>query len=201
MSNELKKQWSLTPDQVRKKDTIGQFYQKVSGQVKGIEKLMQSISPEFSESLAGENLASVKNNIDFMQIMNGIFPYVQIPFQMNGHNGNGELYVYTKKSDLKRNPHQITVLLHLSLEHLGNLDIHITKNGMILENKFYIENDQSKRLLKKNINLLTDKLQELGYSVTNDFTKKESKIDIINDFISQKEPAAAIKRYTFDIRA
>ena len=201
MSNELRKQWSLTPDQVRKKDNIGEFYQKVSGQVKGIEKLMQSISPEFSESLARENLASVKNNIDFMQLLNGIFPYVQIPFGMNGQKGNGELYVYTKKSDLKRNPHQITVLLHLSLEHLGNLDIHITKNGLILENKFFIENDQSKRLLKKNINLLTDKLQELGYSVTNDFSKKESKIDIINDFIAQKEPATAIKRYTFDIRA
>lgn len=201
LSNELKKQWTLTPDEVKKKDSIGTFYQRVSSQVKNMEKLVQSVSPEFRDSLAGESLAAVKNNFHFMQILNGIFPYIQIPFHMNGQHGNGELYVYTKKEELKRNPQQITVLLHLSLEHLGNLDIHITKNGLILDNKFYIENDQSKRLLKKNINLLSDKLQELGYSVTNDFTTKQSKADIVKDFIGQKEPATAIKRYTFDIRA
>ncbi len=201
ISNELKKKWALTPDEVRKKNLIGTFYQKVSNQVKGIEKLIQNLSPEFSENHIGENLASVKNNINFMQLLNEIFPYIQIPFHMNGQNGNGELYVYTKKEELKRNPHQIRVLLHLSLEQLGNIDIHITKNGLILDNKFYIEDEQSRRLLKKNIHLLRDKLQELGYSVTNDFSTKESKVDLVKDFIGQKEPATAIKRYTFDIRA
>ncbi|SET45205.1 flagellar hook-length control protein FliK [[Clostridium] polysaccharolyticum] len=201
VSHSLKKQWALSPDDIRNKDRIGHFYQKVLNQAKGIQKIMESISPEFSESISGESLSSVKNNIQFMQLLNNIFPYVQLPFQMNGQTGNGELYVYTKKEDLKKNPHQITVLLHLSLEHLGKLDVHITKNGLILENKFYIENDQSKRLLKKNIQLLTDHLQELGYSVTNDFNSKEAKTDLLQSFISQKEPAHAIKRYTFDIRA
>lgn len=201
VSNELKKQWSLSPDEV-KKENIGSFYQKISGQIKGIEKLMSSISPDFKESLSGSQLDGAKNNINFMQMLNSIFPYVQIPFSANGFQGNGELYVYTKKRDLKQNPHQITVLLHLTLEHLGNVDIHIAKNGMILDNHFYVEDDQSKRLLKKNINLLSEKLYDLGYSVTNEFEKKQTKMDLVKDFIGQKEaPSAGIKRYTFDIRA
>lgn len=201
ISNELKKQWSLTPDQIRKKENLGNYFQKLSNQASGINKLIQSISPDFQESLAGNSLASVKSNIDFMQLLNGIFPYVQFPFASGEFNGNGELFVYTRKDELKRNPHQITVLLHLSLAHLGKVDIHITKNGLVLTNKFFLEEEQSRRLLKKNISLLSDKLQELGYSVTNEFEKKESKIDILNDFIAQKEPATAIKRYSFDIRA
>lgn len=201
VSDEIKKQWSLSPDDVKNKNNVSDFYQKIYTQVKGIQQMMQNISPEFQESLTGTGLSSVKNNIDFMQMLNGIFPYIQIPFSANGFQGNGELYVYTKKDELKRHPHQLTVLLHLSLEHLGNLNIHITKNGMILENKFYIEDDQSKRLLKKNINLLTEKLQDLGYSVTNEFMKSELKPDLVNDFIAQKQPATSIKRYTFDIRA
>lgn len=200
--NDLKKQWSLSPDEIRKKENIGVFYQKVLEQVKGMEKLMNSISPDFQEGLSGSQLAEAKNNISFMQMLNNIFPYVQFPFSANGFQGNGELYVYTKRNELKRNPNQIKVLLHLSLEHLGNIDIHISKNGMILDNKFFIEDDQSKRLLKKNINLLSEKLQELGYSVTNEFEKKQTKPDLVKDFISQKEtPSAGIKRYTFDIRA
>lgn len=201
VANEWKKQWNLSFDDVKSKDAIAALYKKVYSQVKGLQNMMQGISPDFQESAVNENLANVKNNIDFMHMLNQIFPYVQIPFQAKDFTGNGELYVYTKKHDLKQNPHQIRVLLHLTLENLGNVDIHITKNGMILENQFFIENEQSKRLLKKNINLLSEKLQALGYSVTNDFSKKESKVDLVNDFIGQKEPAAAIKRYTFDCRA
>lgn len=201
VSDELKKQWNLSPDDIKNKNNISGFYQKIYTQVKGIQELMQNISPDFQESLTGTDLSAVKNNIDFMQMLNGIFPYIQIPFSANGFQGNGELYVYTKKDELKRHPHQLTVLLHLSLEHLGELNIHITKNGMILDNKFYIEDDQSKRLMKKNINLLSEKLQDIGYSVTNEFMKSDLKPDLVNDFIAQKEPATSIKRYTFDIRA
>lgn len=201
VSKELKNQWNMSPEDIKNKNSISSFYKKVYGQVKGLQHMMQHISPDFQESSSGSNLANVKNNIDFMQLLNQIFPYVQIPFQAKGFTGNGELYVYTKKKELKSNPHQISVLLHLSLEHLGEINIHVTKNGMILENKFFIEQDQSKRLLKKNISLLSEKLQDLGYSVTNEFTNQKPKNDIVNDFISQKEPAASIKRYTFDCRA
>lgn len=202
ISDELKKQWNLSPKDAKSKDNIGAFYQKIYTQTKGLQNMMQRISPDFQESASGANLATVRNNIDFMQMLNQIFPYVQIPFDAKGFSGNGELYVYTKKEDIKRNPHQISVLLHLSLEHLGEIAIHVTKNRLVLENKFFVEEEQAKRLLKKNINLLSDKLQELGYMVTNDFAKKEGKPDLINDFIAQKkEPTTAIKRYTFDIRA
>lgn len=202
ISDELKKQWNLSPKDAKSKDNIGAFYQKIYTQTKGLQNMMQRISPDFQESASGTNLATVRNNIDFMQMLNQIFPYVQIPFDAKGFSGNGELYVYTKKEDIKRNPHQISVLLHLSLEHLGEIAIHVTKNGLVLENKFFVEDEQAKRLLKKNINLLSDKLQELGYMVTNDFAKKEGKPDLVNDFIAQKkEPTTAIKRYTFDIRA
>lgn len=202
ISDELKKQWNLSPKDAKSKDNIGAFYQKIYTQTKGLQNMMQRISPDFQESASGTNLATVRNNIDFMQMLNQIFPYVQIPFDAKGFSGNGELYVYTKKEDIKHNPHQISVLLHLSLEHLGEIAIHVTKNGLVLENKFFVEDEQAKRLLKKNINLLSDKLQELGYMVTNDFAKKEGKPDLVNDFIAQKkEPTTAIKRYTFDIRA
>ena len=201
VSNDLKKQWSLNPEDIKDKDKVGAFYQKVYNQMKGLSDMMEAISPDFRESPAGSQLTAAQNNINFMQILNGIFPYIQLPFHANGFSGNGELYVYTKKKELMKNPHQITVLLHLSLEHLGNLDIHISKNGMILENKFFIEDDQSKRFIKKNINLLSEKLNDLGYSVTNEFSKKENKVDLVNDFIAQKEPTTAIKRYSFDIRA
>lgn len=201
LSNELSSQWKMHPEQLKKENGIKNFYQKLYNQAKGLTALMNSVNPDLNESEFGENLSSAKNNIDFMQMLNDIFPYVQIPFAANGLPGHAELYCYTKKKDLKKDPRNMSVLLHLSLEHLGQLDIHLTMNNLSLDAKFYIENGQSRRLMKKNIGILESKLRELGYSITTEFIKNEQKVDIVKDFIEQKESPEAIKRYTFDIRA
>jgi len=201
LTESLKQQWSLTDKDLKKENGIKALYAKVLNQSNKLNSFIQNMLPEVSESNFSHDIMAMKNNIDFMQMLNNIFPYIQIPFQANGFPGHGDLYVYTQKKDLQRDPKHLTVLLHLSLEHLGDLDVHMTVNETSLENKFYVENAQSKRFIKKNISLLEDKIRALGYTVHTEFTDKEQKVDIVKDFISRKVPQEEIKRYSFDIRA
>ena len=42
-------------------------------------------------------VADVRGNIEFMNQIDQIYNFVQLPLKMNGQNVNSELYVYTNK--------------------------------------------------------------------------------------------------------
>ena len=59
---------------------------------------------------------------------------------------HGELYVYTKKRELAQNGSSISVLLHLDMNHLGPIDIHLSLTGKSVAAKFYLEEELSKQV-------------------------------------------------------
>lgn len=66
----------------------------------------------------------------------------------------------TRKESLRRHPDSLKALLHLDMDHLGSLDIHIIRENTSITTKFFVDEKDTLQLLEKNINLLQDALNE-----------------------------------------
>ncbi len=193
--------WTISPEQLKEETGLDELYGKMSKQWDVLSK--------FSEQVLGKNIftdvtnqaKSMNDNLDFMKLLNQTFQYIQLPLKMQGQNAHGDLYVMTRKESIKKNPDHLKVLLHLDMENLGTLDIQIAKENTAVSANFFVEEKNIMKLLERNMNLLSDAINEQGYAFTSELSLKEKQLDIIKDFMSADAPVGDIKRYNFDLRA
>ncbi len=145
----------------------------------------------------------MQQNMEFMKMLNEQFTYMQLPLKLSQENAHGDLYVMTRKNALKKSKDNLKVLLHLEMDSLGTLDIHITKEHTNISTQFYVAKDSARKLLEKNAELLKDAINNQGYSFTSEFLDKEKDIDLVHDFIENETsaPIGNVTRYNFDLRA
>lgn len=193
--------WTLSPEKLKQKGAVEELYQQISSQV---DKLSH-----FSQDVFGKNLfenlqqqtTQTSQNLNFMKLLNDTYQYVQLPVKLQQQNAHGDLYVMTRKESLRRHPDSLKALLHLDMDHLGSLDIHIIRENTSITTKFFVAEKGTLQLLEKNINLLQDALNEQGFSFSSEFSMKEKDFDLVNDFMNAEAPVGTIARYNFDLRA
>lgn len=193
--------WTLSPEKLKQKGAVEELYQQISSQV---DKLSH-----FSQDVFGKNLfenlqqqtTQTSQNLNFMKLLNDTYQYVQLPVKLQQQNAHGDLYVMTRKESLRRHPGSLKALLHLDMDHLGSLDIHIIRENTSITTKFFVDEKDTLQLLEKNINLLQDALNEQGFSFSSEFSMKEKDFDLVNDFMNAEAPVGTIARYNFDLRA
>lgn len=193
--------WTLSPEKLKQKGAVEELYQQISSQV---DKLSH-----FSQDVFGKNLfenlhqqtTQTSQNLNFMKLLNDTYQYVQLPVKLQQQNAHGDLYVMTRKESLRRHPDSLKALLHLDMDHLGSLDIHIIRENTSITTKFFVDEKDTLQLLEKNINLLQDALNEQGFSFSSEFSMKEKDFDLVNDFMNAEAPVGTIARYNFDLRA
>ena len=147
------------------------------------------------------NMTNTKENLDFMKTLNELFTYVQLPLHMKGKTVHSDLYVYTKKKDLRKNKNAVSALLRLDMDYLGSMDIHVNLHYNQLQTKFYLETEDSIQLVREHIGELEETLLTKGFLVHSEIMKKEKEMDIVEDFIEKETQNSGLKRYSFDIRA
>ena len=204
----LKHLWTLSPKQLAAGETsVNDYYNNLLQDLKQTTALINSnLSGQGSESITAKT-SHMQETLGFMEQINSLFSYVQLPIRLQEQITNSDLYVYTKKDELKNHPDRISVLLHLDMDHLGSIDIHVEKKNNRIDSTFYCNNDENAALFRNNISLLSDTLNEMGYLFNASITNKEKDTDIVKDFIESKSGTvsvtdnAQIKRYNFDIRA
>lgn len=196
----------LTPQQLlngaqKSQNVISDFYQKMANQLKGLSTLADSLPASGAAAALSETIQNTASNLSFLNTLNQFYPYVQLPMELTSQITNGDLYVFAKKKTSLSDGKPISVLLRLNLEHLGSLDVHLTAEQNKITSRFYLDNDEGRRLLKTNISLLREPLNDQGYTLTSEFLKKEQDFDIVKDLIARDAPPAGNIRYNFDIRA
>lgn len=200
----LQSSWTLTPDKLKKEGEISSFYDKMRTQLKQFEGLIQTaLSGEDSDNM-GRSARDMENNIEFMKTLSETFSYLQMPLKLQNQDAHADLYVYTQKEKLKRNPDKVHVLLHLTLGHLGDIDIYLDKDKNDINAKFSLEDTQSIDLIKTNSGILKDALAGQGYSCQVSVTQAGAVKNTVNEFIDARintSATADMKRFSFDIRA
>lgn len=202
-ARELQSAWTITPEQLQKGD-LSNFYHKMKGQLEGFRNLIQStLSGSDSENLSGF-ARNMESNISFMKTLNETFSYFQLPLKLPSQDAHGDLYVYTQKEKLKQHPEKNSVLLHLNLEHLGQIDIRIERNRNDVITNFSLNDDASVNLFRTNADMLKNALNSQGYACQVQVQQKEAPSPTLDDFINTKvntHATSEMKRFSFDIRA
>ena len=197
-------QWKLTPEQVKDKDKVIQLFQRIDQQ----SKQLADLGSQFSDS--GQQLSNqaqnMNDNLQFMQMLNERYTYAQLPLQLASQDTNGELYVYTNKKSLEQNQKDISVLLHLDMDHLGSTDVHVQLIDHKVVARFYMDDQRSMNTVKSHIDQLSNQIAALGLSLETEVVrrtdKKEQVENFVEDFLAKDLPASqVVKRYNFDMRA
>lgn len=203
IKGQLLSEWTLSPNGLKEEGSINRLYNRMQEQLDELTGL----SRMFATRPAGETLihtaSDMQQNMAFMKMLNEQFTYMQLPLKLSEQNAHGDLYVMTKKNAMKKSKDNLRVLLHLEMDSLGTLDIHITKEYTNISTRFYTSKDSSRKLLEKNVDLLKDAINEQGYSFTSEFLTKEKDIDLVHDFMENETaaPIGTVTRYNFDLRA
>lgn len=194
----LKDRFSLKPENLLKKDGIADFYERLDKDLAFIEKLpSRSVdAPAFQDTAAG-----IRENIDFMKALNQVFPYVQLPLKLSGKNAHAELYVYTNRHAAPKSSDAARVLLHLDMEHIGPLDIHLSLADRLVTARFYLPDAIGASLTSENLSEFAAVLKKKGYALDARVEKRDKVADPVRDMLSPQTEGTSMKRYSFDIRA
>lgn len=199
LKDEMNKQWLLRPEEVAKEQSVDKLYERLHQQMNRLSQVVsQAAGPE---SALAQTVANVNNNIDFMNQLNQMFTYVQIPLKMQGQEASGELFVYTNKKSLAKADGTVSALLHLDMEHLGSVDVHVSLTGQNVSTKFYLADDSTLDLIAENIDLLNKRLEKRGYSMSAEFIQREEETNVMEEMIKQDKNISVLSGYSFDARA
>lgn len=189
----------LSEDKKIVKNEVDKIYDKLNKLTEMIKNIPENVKSE-NLSLAGDKLSK---NMNFMNELNNIEAYVQVPVKFSEGNKNGDLYVYNRRRNKKINDDTLTAFLHLQLDYLGATDINISLKKNSVTAKFTLDDETSRNLVEDNLGELAERLEKIGYNVTISTElseKKSQEFNAILPITSNNENAVSIKRYIFDIR-
>ncbi len=200
------KKFSINPRDMQEPKELDDLYNKIYEKT---NKLMNTLSKAGTGGPGGENLnntaKSVQERIDFMQNLNNMYAYAQIPVRTAGNEMNSELFVYMNKRAMKDAKDEVSALLHLDMEHLGATDVHVSLHGSTVHTRFYVEDEESARIIDEHMTMLEKAINDSGYSLTNEVIAREPSLakpttNMVVDEMLGNDLEKSVKRYSFDIR-
>ena len=200
LKNRAEKQWLLEPEQLREASKVSDLYERLDHQMKQMENVMKAAG--VTQNSFVQTAADIRSNIEFMNQINQVYTYVQLPLKLSGQNASGDLYVYTNKKNLNDPEAELTAFLHLDLDSLGSTDVSIRMKDKNVKTNFYIADDASYDLIEKHLPVLEKRLAQKGYRCSITMSKEEKKVEFVEDFLQRDMPqAGTLHRYSFDVRA
>lgn len=199
LKDKLSKEWLLEPSEFKNSKSVEERMDKM---IKFCTQLTENLSNDFkgSETLTN-SINNFKENLNFLENLNNLTPYIQIPMRLGNKANTGDLYVYAKKKNLLENSDNLSALLRLDMKNLGPVEVYVKlSKSKNLSTDFTFESEESLLFVEKNINLLNERLEKIGYNVKNSFNTGKSVTKIFdNDGI--KKDGDVINLYKFDVRA
>lgn len=190
----------MTPEDLTKEHTVEDFYTRIVKQLSVLTELASAEKSSSALSTVADTGADMQENIQFMNTLNQIFPYVQLPLKLTEQLTHGELYVYTKKKDLSVKNKEVSILLHLDMDALGPTDIHLSLLQQNVTAKFYLNEPDAETIVTGQLPSLTEALQKRGYFLNASVMHRTKEPDIVSDFLADGD-TLPMKRFRFDIRA
>ena len=193
----------LKPEEVADPEKVQKYYDELNEKLDKLEQLSQKLSEQTAENNGASVPKQMRQNLSFMETVNNVFPYIQLPLKFRETPAHGELYVYEKKKALKPSD-SLSALLHLELEALGTTDIYVTLTGHHVTTRFSMTDKESGDLVRTEMPKLTEALAAKGYTLQSEVAVREPEEKntptLLEQFLEEHAPGG-LNRYTFDIRA
>ena len=206
LKNLIADSFTMEPRNVTKAGELSKVYERVLKQTAALERLVESFNNKAAEVIKNQT-AEIKQNINFMNSANEMYNFVQIPLKMYNQNTDGMLYVHQNKKSSYEEGDEITAFLHFDMEYLGPTDIFVSLKDTKVGCKWNLANEDSMRLIEANLDILTQRLKDKGFSVTSKVTCGEPRSSFVEDFLgappieNSGKTDSLVHRYSFDMRA
>lgn len=191
------------------------FYQKLMSKTEKIQKVLEDYGKE--DSNFAKTTSNLNGNMKFMNAMNEMLTYVQLPLKFAEENAHGDLYVYTKKNLLRKKGEELSAMLHLEMESLGQVDVMIRMLNEKVTTDFTLESEEMLLFVEEHIDELNARLAKKGYQMTSTvqmkkepekemkkgkkrLEKQERKIDFFEDIVNRERKTGTLTRFSFDVR-
>ena len=196
----IEKQWLLRPEELKQEHKVSGLYERLEQQLSQMEEAVRATGSTQNTFL--QTASQVHDNLEFMNQMNQIYHYVQLPLKMSGQNANGELYVYANRKNLRDPDAELTAFLHLDMEQLGSTDVSVRMQNRSVRTNFYLEDDASYDLVEKHLEVLNKRLKSKGYQSSITVTHEKKDISFKENIVKKgKATVGSLHRYSFDVRA
>ena len=193
----------LKPEEVADPEKVQKYYDELNEKLDKLEQLSQKLSEQTAENNGANAPKQMRQNLSFMEAVNNVFPYIQLPLKFRETPAHGELYVYEKKKALKPSD-SLSALLHLELEALGTTDIYVTLTGHHVTTRFSMTDKESGDLVRTEMPKLTEALAAKGYTLQSEIAVREPSEEntptLLEQFLEEHAPGG-LNRSTCDIRA
>ena len=200
--------FTLFADELKKPGTIKNFYDRLDSELTELEEFARNILNSHSENDISSSFkkfssktGEVRDSLDFMKTLNHIFTYIQLPMKLSGKAAHADLYVYRKNKKELLASETVRVLIHLDMDNLGALDIHLMLKDKHLDVGFYTEDASAEPLISSNLMLLKQSLEKKGFLPVTSVHILENRPDPVRDYLLNEDRASDVKCFTFDKRA
>lgn len=204
LNAQIDSQWLLKPQDAEDGKNVTQLYERLRSQT---QKLEAALTPFVKEdSAVMKSVTNLKENVEFMNQLNQMFTYVQLPLKMGKFNAHGDLYVYTNKKSLAKKDGQVSALLHLDMEHLGQMDVYVAMADQKVSTKFYLQDEETIDFLAAHIDKLDASLAKRGYQMHSELIQKEhpeKETAVIEEILKENRNvmSTGVAAYSFDMKA
>ncbi len=163
----LKDMWSISPSEVADKEKVESLYKRLSTQLNMLKDGLVSAGAQNTPALNAAN--NMSSNIDFLQQINQMYAYIQLPLKLSGgDSAHGDLYVFSNRKNMTSDDSVVTAFMHLDMDNLGPVDVYVSMDvnaGGKVSTNFTVADDETLDFLEKNMHLLTERLQKRGYDL------------------------------------
>lgn len=200
----LQKELMLRPESADK-DNVQEMYRHLGKQLSAVSEALTQVGQE--QSALGKTVQNMSQNVQFLNQMNSMYAYIQLPLKLSESNAHGELYVYSNKRHLAGKDGEVSALLHLDMEHLGPVDVHVKLKDSNVSTQFFLRDEEMLDFLYEHMELLTSRLEKRGYTMSYRMTVRgEEEADsggntTFQELINENSNIPMMVNYSFDVRA
>lgn len=200
LTESLKSLWLIQPEELEEPGKLEDLYRRMDRQLKSLTQALENGGQ--AESAAYRAASTMTQNIDFLNQLNQMYTYIQLPLHLSQGEAHGDLYVYANKKSLADKNGKISALLHLDMEHLGPVDVYVTMEMSKVNTKFYVKDDEMLDFLAAHMHILTERLAKRGYDCGVSLTARDKKTPLNSGIlpILEQEKGMLVTQYAFDVR-
>ena len=191
----------LSPEETTK-EKIKELYSKLGKQLQVVSEALDKST--LLETSLGKNVTQMNQNVNFLNQINQMYAYIQLPLKMSGNDAHGELYVYSNKKRLSSEDGEVSALLHLDMDSLGPVDVYVAMQYEKVSTQFYLKDEEMLDFIENHMDILTDRLKARGYDIsvkTSVRNATEEENTCMNALLSTHSNIPLLATESFDVRA
>lgn len=196
--NAMADQWTIKPESLEQKQ-VSKLYERINEQTRQLARALTEVAG--SDTPLAKTVSQIRENVDFLNQMNQIYTYVQLPLKLKGNSAHGDLYVYTNKKNLAHSDGNVSALLQLDMEHLGHVSVYVAMRQEKITTNFYLQDEESLKLIEDHLDVLTKRLQDRGYSVQAGCVLQKEQRTVMDEILSSDKNVSIMSKTSFDVRA